>query len=91
MGEYFKETRLFTEMVHTFDNDNDSLSEGGALAVVVRDFTESSHQTRNDKHFPRLMRQSEARLRLACPRLARRVVAPHGRGRWWRESPYFGR
>ena len=24
---------------------------------------------------------------VACPRLARRVVAPHGRGRWWRERP----
>ena len=22
-----------------------------------------------------------------CPRLARRVVAPHGRGGWWRERP----
>ena len=38
MGEYSTETRLFTWMVHTLDNHNASLSEGGALAAVVRDF-----------------------------------------------------
>ena len=30
MGEYSTETRLFTWMVHTFDNHNASLSEAGA-------------------------------------------------------------
>ena len=30
MGEYSTETKLFTWMVHTIDNHNDSLSEGGA-------------------------------------------------------------
>ena len=41
MGEYSTETRLFTEMVHTFDNYNASLSEGGAFSVVVGDFHET--------------------------------------------------
>ena len=67
MGEYSTETRLFTWMAHTLDSHNDSLSEGGALAVVVRDFPETSHWTRDNTDFPRLMQQSEARLCLARP------------------------
>ena len=50
------------------------------LAVVVGDFPETPHQTRDNMDFPCLMRQSEARLRLACPPLARRNGAPHERG-----------
>jgi len=34
---------------------------------VVWDFPETAHQTRNDNHFPRPLRRSEARPRLACP------------------------
>ena len=41
MGEYSTETKLFTWMVHALDNDNDSLSEGEALAVVVEEFPET--------------------------------------------------
>ena len=41
------------------------LSEGVVLAVVVRDFHETPHQKRDNTDCPRLMRQSEARLRLA--------------------------
>jgi hypothetical protein len=52
-------------MVHTLDNANASLSEGGALSVVVWDFSETPHRTRDNTDFPRLVRQSEARLRLA--------------------------
>ena len=58
-------------------NPNASLSEGGALAVVMRDFPEMAHQTRNGMHFPRPLRNSDARLSLACPPPARRVE-PHG-------------
>ena len=54
-------------MVHAFDTHNASLSEGRALPVVVRDFPETPHQTRDDTDFPRPLRKSEARLRLACP------------------------
>ena len=67
MGEYSTATRLFTWMVHTFDNRNASLSEGGALAVVVPGFLETPHQAEDNTDLPRLMRQSEARLRLARP------------------------
>ena len=58
---------------------NASLSEGGALAVVVGDFPETPHRRRDNTDFPRLMRQREARLHLACPPLARRNGAPHER------------
>ena len=43
MGEYSTEIRLFTWMVRTFDNYYASLSEGGALAVVVGDLPETLH------------------------------------------------
>ena len=92
MSEYSTETRLFTWMVRTFDNPNASLSEGKALAIVVWDFPEAPHQTRDNTDFPRLMGQSEERLRLACLPPARRNGAPHQRGSWWWERPpYFGR
>ena len=89
MGEYSTETRLFTEMAHTFDTHDGSLSEGGALAVVVGDFHETPHWTRDDKHFPHPMRPSEARLRLARPPLARRGGAPHGRSAGGGSDPQF--
>ena len=92
MGEYSTETRLFTWMVHTSDNQNAFLSEGGALAVVVGDIHETPHQKRDNTDFPRLMRPSQVRLRPACGPLARRGVAPHERGCWWWERPSdFGR
>ena len=55
---------------------NASLSEGGARAVVVRDFPESSHQTRDNTESPRRLRPSEARLGLACRPRVRRNGAP---------------
>ena len=83
MGEYSTETRLFTWMVHTFDNHNASL-RGWYLAAVVRGFPETPNQTRDYTDFPSLMRQSEARLRLVRPPLARpaarRTVGEDGGG-----------
>ena len=40
LGEYSTETRLLAWMVHALDNNNASLSEGGALSVVVEEFPE---------------------------------------------------
>ena len=37
------------------------------LPVVVGDFHETAHQTRDNTDFPRPLREGEARLRLACP------------------------
>ena len=67
-------------MARFFDRPNAFLSEGEVLAVVVEDFPETVHQTRNNADFARPPRKSEARLRLACPPPARRGGAPHGRG-----------
>ena len=79
IGEYSTEIRLFIWMVHTIGNHNVSLSEGKVLAVVVGEFPETPHQTRDNTDFSRLMRQSEARLRIACPpRAARRRAASEG-------------
>ena len=76
-------------MVHFASNDNAFLSEGGALAGVVWDFPETPYQTRDNTDFPRLMRQGEARLRLACPSLAWRNGAPHERGAGGESDPRF--
>ena len=89
MGEHSTETRLFNWMVHTSDNQNAFLSEGGALAVVVGDVHETPHQTRDNTDFPRLMRPSEARLRLAGPPPARISGAPPERGAGGGSAPRF--
>ena len=62
---------------------------GGARAVVVLDFPETPHQTRDNTDFPRPLRKSEARLRLACPPLAWRNGAPHERGAGGESDPRF--
>ena len=59
------------------------------LAVVVGVFPETLHQTRDNTDFPRPLRKSEARLRLACPPLARRNGAPHERGAGGESDPPF--
>ena len=46
MGEYSTETRLFTWIVHTFDNHNSFLSEGGVFSVVVESLPEMPQQPR---------------------------------------------
>ena len=58
---------------------NASLSEGGALAVVVGEFPETPQRTRDNTDFPPPLRTRKARLRLACLALARRNGAPHER------------
>ena len=57
------------EVDHYSDIRNASLSEGGALAVMVWTFPKHRMErgTRNHTDFPHPMRQSNARLRLACP------------------------
>ena len=80
---------MFTQPFHVHDSHNAILSEGGALAVVGGDFHETPHQTGDNTDFPRLMQQSEARLRLACPPLARCGGAPHGRGAGGESDPTF--
>ena len=76
-------------MVHFSGNPNASLSEGEALAIVVGEVPEMPHQTRNGKHFRRPLRESHARLRLACPPPARRGGAPHERGAGGVSDPPF--
>ena len=76
-------TRRRVQVARAFNNRNAFLSEGEALAGVVGDFPETPHQTLDNTDFPRLLRKGEARLRLACPPLARRSGAPHERGCWW--------
>ena len=71
---------MFTQPFHDFDTHNAFLSQGGALAVVVEDFHETPHRTRDNTEFPRPLRTREARLHLACLPLARRNGAPYERG-----------
>ena len=75
-------------MAHTLDSHNASLSEGGGLAVVVRDFPETSHWTRDNTDFLRLMQQSEARLRLARPPSHGAAARRTGGRKWW-ERPHI--
>ena len=92
MSEYATETRLFTWMVQALDNHESTLSEGGALAVVVQALPGSPHWTRAAR-IPRVLSgKAQCGAVLPVPRLARRGGAPHGRGRWWWERPsFFGR
>ena len=76
-----------TRAGHEFNDHNASLSEGEALAVVVERFSETPHRKRDNTDFPRPLRPSEARLRLACPPPAGCGGAPHGEGCWWWERP----
>ena len=54
-------------MAHFFNHPNAFLSEGEVLPVVVDDFPETPHQTRDNTDFPRRLRKSEAGPRLAFP------------------------
>ena len=77
-------TEVVHEAAHDFDKHNAPLSEGKALAVVVQ---AGARESALDKGWCGLPKSAavtrRAVPRLACPRLARRVVAPHGRGRKW--------
>ncbi len=78
-----------TQVVHFVSNHGAFLSEGRALAGVVGNFAEAPHQTRDNTNSSRLMRPSEARLRLAGPPPARRNGAPHERGAGGESAPPF--
>jgi len=76
-------------MAHFSDTHSAFLSEGGALAVVVRNFPETAHQTRDNTDLPRPLRRSKARLRLAGPPHVRRNGAPDVRGAGGEIAPPF--
>ena len=78
---------MFTQPFQDFDTHNAFLSEGGVLAVVVGDFHETPHRTRNDTDLPRPLRNSDTRLCLARPPPAWRNGAPHGRGAGGESDP----
>ncbi len=76
-----------TRAGHDLNHHNASLSEGGVLAVVVERLSETPHRKRDNTDFPRPLRPTEARLRLAGPPLARRNGAPHERGAGGESDP----
>ena len=78
-------------MARFFYHHNASLSEGGVLAVVVEDFSETPHQTRDNTDFPHPLRKSVAGLRLAFPPHGRRGGAPRERGDGGESDPAFWR
>ena len=60
------------------------------LAIVVKDYPETPHRTRNNSHFPPPLRYSLARLRLVCPPIVRRNGASHERVAGGEGGPIFG-
>ena len=54
---------------------------------MVWDFPETPHRPRDNTDFPPALRNSDARLCLARPPLARRNGAPHGRGAGGESDP----
>ena len=72
---------------HDCDAHNAFFSEGGALAVVVEDFHETPHQTRDSRNLRRPLQERRSE---AAPRgspLARRNGAPHERGAGGESDP----
>ena len=61
----------------------------GPPAVVVGDFPETLHGTRDNTDFPSRLRKNGARLRLARPPPTRRGGAPHGRAAGGESNPRF--
>ena len=80
---------MFTQPFHDCHTHNAFLSEDGVLAAVVGDFPQTLRQTRENKDFPCLPPQGEARLLLVRPPLARRGGAPHERGEGGGSDPGF--
>ena len=81
-------TEVAHVVAHDFDNYKSALSEGEALAVVVQAVPENLDWTGLARIARVLWGKAPCGAGIACPPLARRVVAPHGRGRWWRERPH---
>jgi len=75
------------QVVHDFDNYQSALSEGKALAVVVKAVPGSPHWRRVGTDCPCPLRQSAVVCGPACARLARRVGGAAREGRKWRERP----
>ena len=80
-------TQVAHEVARPFNHPNAPLSEGKALAVVVQAVPGNPHWTRVGADCPKPLRLRSVRSRLRVSPLARRVVAPHGRRRKWRERP----
>ena len=80
---------MFSQPFHDFGAHSDFLSEGGVLAVVVKGFSETPHQTRDHTDLPPQMQQGEGRLRLAGPPFARLAGAPHEREESGGSDPGF--
>ena len=57
---------------------------------MVGDFPETLHQTRDNTDFPRPLRKSEARLRLACPPSLGATARRTGGGDGGESDPIFG-
>ncbi len=56
---------------------------------MVESFSETPPWKRDNTDFPPPLRPTEARLSIACPHLARRNGAPHGRGAGGGSDPWF--
>ena len=87
MGRHLSDGGVAVKGGDDLDSHTASLSEGGALAVVVEYYPETPHQKWDNWDFPRLVRQSEARLCLAC-RPSPSAAARRTRGCWWRDHPW---
>ena len=92
MGGHLTKGGWRTEVAHKvarpFNNPNAPLSEGEALAVVVQAVPGKPALDAGWHGFPKScgVKPRGAPASRVHP-LARRVVAPHGRGRKWRERP----
>ena len=75
------------QVVHDLDHCKTALSEGKALAVVVKAVPGSPHWRRVGTDSPCPLRQSAVGCGPACAGLARRVGGAAREGRKWRERP----
>ena len=80
---------MFTQPFHVFDSPNACLSEGGALAVVVQAVPGNPHWTQFGTDCQVRCGNPPCGAAPGCPHLARRVVAPHGRGGSGGSDPRF--
>ena len=80
-------TEVAHVVAHDFDNYKSALSEGAPSPLWSR-LCPETRIVRGLARIPRILRgKAPCGAGIARPRPARRVVAPHGRGRKWRERP----